>query len=172
MENWRFTAAAIFKEKDYPQNGTWTSIADIGRIYNGREFTYDDYLKTEQSYINIFVSMFEYLHVKKIKLIHLTVNDIVPPQGHLYDEMLRLWYGKVYNNMSLSLEDLQYVVPLILRENIYGVLFHKRTNTYVRFGYDYYVYVNSPNLFKIVDGQEFYNLDFVNMVYQNGLYLN
>ena len=48
---------------------------------------------------------------------------------------------------------------------------HKRTNTYVRFGYDYYVYVNSPLLFQLVDGKDCYNIDFIEMVYQNGLYL-
>ena len=171
MENWRFCAVAVLKEENYPQSDSWTSFSDIGRIYNGHKFTYDDYLQTEQSYVRLFVSMFEYLHAKRIKLIHLAFNEIVASQDCLYDEMLKSWYGKVFNNMSLSLENIQYVIPLILRENIWGVLYHKRTNTYVRFGYDYYVYVNSPRLFQLVDGKDCYNIDFVEMVHQNGLYL-
>ena len=171
MDYWRFSAAAILKEVNYQQSDSWTSFADIGRIYHGHEFTYDAYLKTEQSFIRLLVSMFEYLHAKKIKLIHLDVNDIVFPQGDFYNEMLKMWYSNVFNNMSLSLDDLQYVVPLILRENIWGVLYHKRTKTYVRFGYDYYVYVNSPKLFQLVDGKDVYNPDFVEIVNQSGLYL-
>ena len=171
MEYWRFSAAAVLKEECYQKSDSWTSISDIGRIYNGYEFTYDDYLKTEQSYVRLLISIFEYLHAQKVKLIHLSVNEIVPPQGAYYSEVLKSWYSKVFNNMSLSLEDLQYVIPLILREKIWGVLYHKRTNTYVRFGYDYYVYVNSPKLFKLVDGRGIYNPVFIEIVHQNGLYL-
>lgn len=171
MEYWRFSAAAVLKEKNYQQSDSWTSFGDIGRIYNGHELTYEDYLRTEQSYVRLFVAMFKYLHAQKIRLVHFAVNDITLPQDSFYDEMLMSWYGKVFNNMSLSLEELQYVVPLILRENILGVLYHKRTNTYVRFGYDYYVYINSPKLFQYVDGKDLYNPHFVEMVHQNGLYL-
>ena len=38
MENWRFSAAAILKEENYSCSNSWTSIGDIGRIYNGHEF--------------------------------------------------------------------------------------------------------------------------------------
>ena len=73
--------------------------------------------------------------------------------------------------MSLSLDDLQYVVPLILRENMWGVIYHKRTKTYIRFGYDYYVYVNSPYIV-LENGEETYcNPDFINMVTTNGLFI-
>lgn len=84
---------------------------------------------------------------------------------------MREWHEKVKNNMSLSLQDLQYVVPLILRENMWGTLYHKRTKTYIHFGYDYYVYVNNPELFQIIDGKDVYNPDFIKMVSQNQLYL-
>ena len=171
MEKWRFSAAAVLKEENYRWSDSWTSICDIGRVYNGHEFTYEDYIKTEQSYISLLVSMFEYLHAKKIRLVQLDVYE--DPPIAIYDEegKLREWHEKVKNNMSLSLQDLQYVVPLILRENMWGTLYHKRTKTYIHFGYDYYVYVNSPELFQIIDGKDVYNPDFIKMVSQNQLYL-
>ncbi len=172
MENWRFCAAAVFKEENYKWSDSWTSISDVGHIYHGHEFTFNDYRKTEQAYIRFLTSLFEYLHAQKIRLIHLEVYDDYPPIP-MYDQdgILRKWHNKIFNNMSLTLEDIQYVVPLILRENARGTLYHKSTKTYIRFGYDYYVYVNSPLLFQVVDGKDFYNIDFIEMVYQNGLYL-
>ena len=104
MSEWRLSAIAIIKEENYRWSDSWTSIYDIGRIYNGHEFTFDDYLKTEQAYINLLVSMFEYLHAQKIKLIHLEVYEINPPIS-AYDKygMLKKWYKKVSNNISLSM---------------------------------------------------------------------
>lgn len=172
MEYWRFSAAAVLKEKNYQQSDSWTSIGDIGRIYNGRKFTYEDYYQTEQAYVKLLVAIFQYLHARKIKLIQLEVYKDLPPKT-TYDKSgeLRKWHKKVNNNMSLSLEDLHYIVPLILRENMWGTLYHKRSRTYIHFGYDYYVYINSPKLFQYVDGKDLYNPHFVEMVHQNGLYL-
>ena len=172
MSEWRLSAIAIIKEENYRWSDSWTSIYDIGRIYNGHEFTFDDYLKTEQAYINLLVSMFEYLHAQKIKLIHLEVYEINPPIS-AYDKygMLKKWYKKVSNNISLSLSDIPYVVSLILRENIWGVLYHKRTKTYIRFGYDYYVYVSSPVFMSCSNQGLFVNDDFVKLVSKYGLFI-
>ncbi len=171
MENWRFSAAAILKEENYRWSNSWTSISDIGRVYQGKIFTYKEYKKTEQSYINFFVKLFKYVHAHKVKIIQF--SDLKFPVRATYDRngKLREWYEKIDNNMSLSLDEIQYVIPLILRENIYGVLYHKKSKTYIHFGYDYYVYVNSPKLFQIVDGKDVYNPDFVEMVHKYGLYI-
>ena len=171
-DRWRLYTIPILKEENYRRSDSWTSISDVGRMYKGREFTFNDYCKTEQAYIRFLTSLFEYLHVQKIKLVHLEVYDDYPPLP-MYDQdgVLTKWHNKIFNNMSLTLEEIQYVVPLILRENAWGTLYHKRTKTYIHFGYDYYVYVNSPKLFQIVDGKDVYNPDFVEMVHKYGLYL-
>ena len=171
-DKWRYHAIAILKERNYRWCNSWTSICDIGREYDGHIFTYEDYLKTEQAYVNLFVSMFKYLHAQKVRLIHLVRYETLPPQAaYDKDDILKGWHSKVQNNMSLSLDDLQYVVPLILRENMWGVIYHKRTKTYIRFGYDYYVYVNSPYIV-LENGKETYcNPDFINMVTTNGLFI-
>ena len=173
MIEWRLSSVAIVKEQNYGERYTWTSISDVGRVYDGRIFTYNDYLTTEQSYVNLFISLFEYVHAKKIKLIHLSINKNYPPIA-TYDKsgMLKTWYNKVDDNMSLSIENLKFVVPLILRENMWGVLYHKQTKTHIRFGYDYYVYVRSPKLFHNNSEEIVFNNDFLEMVSNNGLYIN
>jgi len=170
-DNWSKKALPILKEENYRWSESWTSIVDIGRKYHGKAFTYKEYVKTELSYINFFIDLFRYVHAQKVKIIQ--VSDIKFPISVAYDRkgMLRAWYKKIEKNMSLSLEDLQYVVPLILRENIYGVLYHKRTNTYIHFGYDYYVYVNSPKFYFVHGEKALFNTDLDRLATQNGLFV-
>lgn len=171
-ENWRKITLPILKEENYRCSNSWTSISDIGRIFSGHEFTYEDYLKTEQSYIRFFVSLFEYLHAQKIKLIQLEIYDYsFSVSNKEENELFRIWHNKVKNNMSLSLDNLQYVVPLILRENIWGTLYHKRTRTYIRFGYDYYVYVNSPVFYSSNGGKVYFNTDIERLASENKLFV-
>jgi len=171
-ESWRLYALPILKEKNYRWSKSWTSIDDIGRLYDGREFTYNDYLKTEQAYVNLLISLFRYLHAQKIKIIQLEVYEDLPPNT-IYDKdgKLNEWYNKVKNNMSLSLDNLQYIVPLILRENMWGTFYHKRTRTYIHFGYDYYVYVNSPMFYFCNDNNAYFNIDLERLVSSNGLFI-
>ena len=73
--------------------------------------------------------------------------------------------------MSLTLEEIQYIVPLILRENAWGTLYHKRTKTYIHFGYDYYVYVNSPKFYFIYKEKAFFNTIIDKFASLNGLFV-
>lgn len=172
-DNWSINTLPILKEENYRGSDSWTAISDIGRVYQDKIFTYKEYKKTEQSYINFFVDLFKYVHAHKVKIVQFSDKDKYIPVRATYDRngKLREWYDKVENNMSLSLEDLRYVVPLILRENIYGVLYHKRSKTYIHFGYDYYVYVNSPIFYFLQGKQAVLNTDLDRLATQNGLFI-
>lgn len=171
-DNWSINTLPILKEENYRWSNSWTSIGDIGRIYNGRKFTYEDYYQTEQAYVKLLVAIFQYLHARKIKLIQLEVYEDLPPKT-TYDKSgeLRKWHKKVKNDMSLSLEDLHYIVPLILRENMWGTLYHKRSRTYIHFGYDYYVYVNSSMFYYHNDDKVYFNVDLEKLVSKYGLFI-
>ena len=171
-DRWRLYTIPILKEENYRWSDSWTSISDVGRMFHGREFTFDDYCKTEQAYIRFLTSLFEYLHAQKIKLVHLEVYDDYPPLP-MYDQdgVLRKWHNKIFNNMSLTLEEIQYIVPLILRENAWGTVYHKRTKTYIHFGYDYYVYVNSPKFYFIYKEKAFFNTIIDKFASLNGLFV-
>jgi hypothetical protein len=167
---WCYNALPVLKEDNYRWSNSWTSIYDIG-IYNGNKFTYKEYKKTEKAYVDLIVSIFKYVGAKKIKLIHFDHGITPPIAKYDKDGMLKKWYQRVSNHMSLSLDDIQYIVPLILRENIWGTLYHKRTRTYVRFGYDYYVYVNSPSFYHHSETDVYFNIDIARMVSQCGLFI-
>ena len=173
MFEWRLSSIAVVKEKNYRFSDSWTSISDIGKVYNNKLFTYQEYLKTENSYINLFISIFNYLNAQKIKLIHLDKMETLHSEISLYDSegILEEWYKKVSNNMSFQISDIKYIAPLILRENIWGVLFHQSSKTYIRFGFDYYVYIRSPRLFQNTKYGTIFNDDFVNMVNENKLFI-
>ncbi len=42
----------------------WTSISDIGTIYNGIEFTFDEYVKVENLYVKSNFLTLDYLKIK------------------------------------------------------------------------------------------------------------
>ena len=173
-DNWSINTLPILKEENYniAWSETWSSINEIGHMYRDHMFTYKEYKKTEQSFINFFIELFKYVHAHKVKIIQLKKNRF--PVNATYDRkgVLRTWYDRIVNNMSVNLDDLQYIVPLILRENIWGTLYHKKSKTYIHFGYDYFVYVNSP-LFHYRKGVEGYlNVDFEKLVFGNGLYID
>ena len=170
-DTWSINALPILKEENYRWSDSWTSIVDIGREYHGKVLTYKEYKKTEQSYVTFLVDLFKYVHAHKVKIIQ--CSNCKVPVCATYDRkgMLNTWCEKIVDNMSLSLDELQYVVPLILRENISGVLYHKRTKTYIHFGYDYYVYVNSPKFYFINGDKAFFNTDLDRLASQNGLFV-
>lgn len=171
-DRWRLYTIPILKEENYRWSDSWTSISDVGHMYHGRKFTFNDYCKTEQAYIRFITSLFEYLHAQKIKLIHLEVYDDDPPLPMCdKDGALKEWHNKIFNNMSLTIEDIQYVVPLILRENAWGTLYHKRTKTYIHFGYDYYVYVNSSRFYSYNDDKVYFNMEIERLVSKYGLFI-
>lgn len=168
----------ILKEEGYHTmsfEDSWTSIYDIGRVYQGKKFTYRDYLETERKYVRLFQQVFHYLNARTIKLKRLYKTG--RPKA-VYDRNgeLRACYDRLADNASLSIDDLRLVVPMLLREDIHGVLYHRRTRTYIHFGYDYYEYIVSPVFYRTPRYQnaetEYLNPDIVRMVKENGLFMD
>lgn len=173
-ERWRLSALLILKEENYRYSDSWTDIYDVGHVFYGHKLTFKEYRKTEQAYIDFIVAMFKYLHVRKVQLTNIVTYDHKPKAKYDKDGTLRAWHNKIWESkaksMSLSLEELQYVVPLIVRENMWGVFYHRGTRTYIHFGEYFYVYVNSP-IFHRIGENEYINPDFENLVTQNGLFI-
>ena len=47
----------------------WTAYSDIGKIYNGKEFDYPEYMKIESNYIEMLVHIFKLLKIDKLKIL-------------------------------------------------------------------------------------------------------
>ena len=64
----------VFKYKIKNKNeiiNEWTSISDIGKEYNGKQFKYEEYIKTENTYIEA-INMF----IKLNKIKELTIDEL------------------------------------------------------------------------------------------------
>ena len=46
----------------------WGAISDIGKIYNGKKLTIDEYKKTEDAYIEALFIILKYMDIKTLKL--------------------------------------------------------------------------------------------------------
>ncbi|AZQ57274.1 hypothetical protein EJ994_17340 [Maribacter sp. MJ134] len=132
----------------------WTSISDIGKIYDGKLLTVDDYLDVEAKYINVIKKILDetessYLRVVGLEKFDDSLNKIdnVP-----YDNKSDEIYKSLEEGKVLNLNDAIILTKLILRENVWCYL----TNKYVtiQIGNDYYLNVAleiKPSFFNSLD---------------------
>ena len=57
------------------QKNEWTSISDVGKQYDGKEFTLEDYLRIEEKYVNAFFIILNFFNAKGVKINHLFKID-------------------------------------------------------------------------------------------------
>ena len=157
-DSWRWTADLIVKyaPENYDERGIyrkdeWPSSSDIGEIYDGKRFTREEYLETEDKYVQAVIRgmelagcsflMIEYLSIYRDKrdMKRFTPKDILYEQNKdLYDMFLN-----IKEDMRIHISQIEKAVRLILRGFINCDLTNKKKVFYVRFGFDYYMYFNS-----------------------------
>ncbi|MDB5203566.1 MAG: hypothetical protein JWQ27_2975 [Ferruginibacter sp.] len=147
QENWRYTAKSITKydpafrnDKGVYLRSEWTSYKDIGERFNQVLFTKDDYIKTEQHYIEAVKLFFEFHSCEYFGLENLEIYNAKALEN--IDEIkLHLHVNQIN---VFKIKDIPQIVQLILREVIWGELISRFDNEIaVRFGYDFYMYFNS-----------------------------
>ena len=105
------------------QKDEWTSMSDIGKVYDGKVFTEDEYCGVEQSYVD-FV-----LGVCKLQGIdHLAITGLEN-------------YKKLHwiNGQQLKADQSREFIKLCLREEIWGRLVSK--GFVFETGWDYYILI-------------------------------
>lgn len=128
----------------------WTSISDIGRKYNGVEFTLDDYLSVEQLYVDAVIGFMKGLNIQFLKVCKLekrfSLEKISGFHQNFEDfhpkSMLDL-FNSIKNDDILNTQQVEDVCKLILREHLWCELRDDESLLTIRFGYDYYMYINS-----------------------------
>ena len=104
----------------------WTSFSDIGKEYQGKILTREDYLKTENAYLSVISYAIGQSNIKcRIA------------------EYEALWKNNTnwYNGKMLSGSEALSFSRDCLRELCWGKLFGK--HFFIHFGYDYYLYISS-----------------------------
>ncbi|MBH0173622.1 hypothetical protein IHV09_08640 [Fictibacillus sp. 23RED33] len=127
----------------------WTSISDIGKVFENQELTIEMYKKTEDSYIKaVHLTMdflnLPHLHARNIiKSFHdnqflALINDNI----ELYPKDMLQYYFSTNNNEKITHEDIDKHCRLQLREAWGSALFYpQKCKLFI--GYDYLMSIHS-----------------------------
>lgn len=140
-------------EKGIYSKEEWTSYSDVGKIYNGKVFDKNDYLKTEMFYCNTVLYILKVNKVKEVVIEDLELNYSI-------DELERMLQSKGFdlsvkeknlitllaNGNKIKVYDLHIYLKLILRECFWCRLIDYESSSAIEFGYDYYIYLYSKSI--------------------------
>ena len=102
----------------------WISMYDVGRSYNGKVFTFKEYLKVEKSYLDVIEQVMKELDIKTVEV----------RQGERI-------FSALNNSAVNSREEVLMIVKGVLREDFWCKL--EAENFFVHFGYDFYMYIGA-----------------------------
>ena len=125
----------------------WTEYEHIGQVFNGKEFTYEEYLETEEKY-KLAVRLF--LDEYNCKTIIIKESEIKRSNKMHLDEREKPFletFKKIKEGSIISINELNDAVSLILRGLFWGVWYKlEDPSVNVRFGYDFYMYFEAPEI--------------------------
>lgn len=125
------------KEGHYTKN-EWTSYSDIGKTYDGQLFTFEDYIKVEDAYVDAVHSFMDCVGISELKIVDLE-NKFDDFDSNYSEHMIAV-LNAVENNQIISTATSD-VIRLLLRENMWCKL--EGEGLSVHFGYDYYMFIGS-----------------------------
>lgn len=120
------------KKGIYPVH-EWTSICDIGKVFDGRILTDSQYKITEQAYIDCCIEILQKSGISK-----LTVSST-----EYYDNEIH------FPNILDTEIDIRMVIMYCLQERCWTKL--ETNNFFIHFGYDYYVYIGTKLPYILVE---------------------
>lgn len=111
----------------------WTSISDIGKIFDAGILSYEQYEKMEQIYIDCCIALIRCAGIKEL--------SVSNPEYYDTD---------VHFAKSLS-DEINYrqIIMCCLREKCWAKLEAK--DFFIHFGYDYYIYVGTELPYFLVE---------------------
>ncbi len=124
----------------------WTSISDIGKSFDDGVLTTNEYLETEQHYIDTAIEL-----ARKSGCSYLTVDylegktkDIVQwAEKHSSDFNLLRSAKKIRQGWKIPVSDCADYLRLCLRECCYAEFSNYSHNFHIQFGYEYYMCIHT-----------------------------
>ena len=114
---------------------SWTSISDIGNVFEGEILTKEKYLQIETEYVDKLVEVFKESGLTEFHISE--YSDYRDEPSIISDnELLEL---KIKENESFSIEKLPLIIRLTLRDQIWCKI--SSPKAFIHFGYDFYCYV-------------------------------
>ena len=148
----------------------WTSVCDIGKMFNGIGLSLEEYKKVEDAYVDSILEIVKYMKLESFKIkdvyrwkdLRQEVHNNTKYQSLYSDSMLNI-YENVTNNTIIKKGDLKNLIRLELREDIGGLLYVPyRLKIFI--GYDYMMGVHSSvpleKVFKCINNLGLYMYQF------------
>lgn len=123
----------------------WTFFAQVGQKFNGKLFTYEEYVRFENCYIDAILSFMKELGLGYIFLRNLECPDRGLVIENLSGLNLRLFLDSIPPLGLIRVETVPLVCRLLLRDYIGGVLLVPGVIS-IDFGWDYYMYIATSKL--------------------------
>ena len=150
MKEYRITKYnPIFRnEEGHYLKDEWTEVSDVGKIFNGKKVTEDDYLTIEKAYIESVLKMLEISNLDHVRIVGLWPDDI--PER--FTEEKDRWYFESsfesfspFEDKQVKLDELEQVLKLMFR-GIISCRLEVYSQFFVHFGYDYYMYIGGKEI--------------------------
>ena len=133
-----------FRDKNgrYTQED-WTSISDIGRVFNGETLTKEEYLRIENGYISAIKLTMEENNISTLMINCLEKYYDVSDETYFSPDEKEL-LAEIKDNMNVSKDKIENLIRMTLRELLWCKLKSERVE--IEFGYDYYMYIKCDQI--------------------------
>jgi hypothetical protein len=124
----------------------WTSVSDLGRVFGGERLEAEAYLSVEDAYVEAVMAFFDESGAPHVRLDELEYDPESAGEHAAHPGLGEppLPGVPLVENQAVARDDLPAVVRLALREVLWCKL-SAPSGFFVHFGYDYYMYLGSPN---------------------------
>ena len=122
----------------------WEDISDIGKSYNGRVLSEQEYLSIEQQHVNVIIDLFNASGCRKLKMYYWPNDNIIDPKKEwpLYEQnrqLIKEWMTRLRFRTYIGIEDIPTIARLCLRQYGYVLLGNLKRGLYIRFGECMYI---------------------------------
>ena len=134
---WNYVNGSYIKDE-------WTDYSDIGKVFDDKLFTLEEYLLVEQKYVNVILTILDELHCKYIRLDRWFKNDAEDIKESRFPNvdypLLRFAQSQKRGN-RIDRVNIDKIIRLILRNYLGARLRNKKSKLLIEFGWDFYMYV-------------------------------
>ena len=120
----------------------WTCPSEIGKMFNGNEFTLDEYLRIEAAYIDTVIQFLNANNLDSLRILQCSTAKISPEerQSILYEPAFE--GVQVAVDRIVTISEIRTICQMVLR-NLLFCDFYAKDQFFVHFGWDYYMYIGS-----------------------------
>ncbi len=155
-DDWVYYSVAVSKynPKYRDENGDykrdeWMGYSEIGDIFQGKEFNYDEYLEIELKYIKAAKLFLEY--EKCNSLIVMDLENYIDEGKFLnQDKDLVPFYNSLEEGKIISVDSLEIIMKIMLRGYVWcNLICQDKEKTSLRYSSDFYLFLVSQNNLKV-----------------------